>query len=481
MNAPIDSEEVAGIRGKRTGRGKILLVEDPSVADFLETCLSSSGYDTTACHTIDEAKGLLESRKFDVVLTGVRMADGDGLDFISHVQSIDGRTRIIALTDLYISEIIRRAMDRGAFDCLPKPLDPLVLRFKIEHALHSRNIDKNFHTLSWSIYRLEEKLNQFYRFVDELDEINRKCLGQSGMDPFIYPKEVLGYATRIVSEITHTEDIYNTFIDLSGIDGSLLGETVDFDPDGESDTRNTGQINSRIFKDFVPCILDIMHISKSNLNLRNNYRNLLVILVEQMESRSPYLSGHSSRVAEVSRRIARQIGMVSENVELIQESSYIHDLGNLMIDEKVFLKKRINKKEYSEIQRHPIYCENIVGDIRFFQVHKRIVRSHHERYDGRGYPDGIREEEIPKLVARDYHELAQGIGLGNALNFLELYPRCSLLRTESRGSHWREDYPERDDANWLKWVIAKREDDGIRVWAEPIPYDEYPLKPKLTK
>ena len=395
MKALIETKDVAGVREKRTGRGKILVVEDPSVAEFLETCLSSSRYDTTVCPTIDEAKGLLESRKFDVVLTGVRMADGDGLDFISHVQSIDDRTKIIALTDLYISEIIRRVMDRGAFDCLPKPLDPLVLSLKIEHALQSRDIEKNFHTLSWSIYRLEEKLNQFYRFVDELDGINRKCLDQSGTDPFIYPKEVLGYVTRIVSEITHTEDIYNTFIDLSSIDSSLFGEAADLAPEGECDSGIAGQINSRIFKDFVPCILDIMHISKFNLDLRNNYRNLLVILVEQMESRSPYLSGHSARVAEISRRIARQIGMVSKNVELIQESSYIHDLGNLMIDEKVFLKKRINRKEYSEIQRHPIYCENIVGDIRFFQVHKRIVRYHHERYDGKGYPEGIREEEIP--------------------------------------------------------------------------------------
>lgn len=90
----------------------------------------------------------------------------------------------------------------------------------------------------------------------------------------------------------------------------------------------------------------------------------------------------------------------------------------------------------------------------------------------------IRDDEIPKVGAKDYHELARSIGLENELLLLELLPRSALLRTESRGSHYRRDYPRRDDANWLKWVIARREGDSIKVWAEPIPFEEYALKPK---
>lgn len=93
----------------------------------------------------------------------------------------------------------------------------------------------------------------------------------------------------------------------------------------------------------------------------------------------------------------------------------------------------------------------------------------------------LREKEIPRLVARDYHELAKCVGLDNALHFLELYPSCSLLRKETRGSHWRSDYPAKDDANWLKWVIAKKDGDCIKVWAEPIPFDNYRIKPKSMK
>lgn len=81
----------------------------------------------------------------------------------------------------------------------------------------------------------------------------------------------------------------------------------------------------------------------------------------------------------------------------------------------------------------------------------------------------IRSSEIVHLEAQDYHDLARTIGLGNELLLLELLPRCALMRTESRGSHYREDYPEKDDNCWSKWVIAKREGDSIKVWAEPIP------------
>lgn len=88
----------------------------------------------------------------------------------------------------------------------------------------------------------------------------------------------------------------------------------------------------------------------------------------------------------------------------------------------------------------------------------------------------IKDEQLPKLAAHDYHELTRCLGVANALLFMELVPRCALMRTESRGSHYRKEYPERDDANWLKWVATKKENDAISVWAEPIPFPEYPLK-----
>ncbi|MDP2917701.1 MAG: FAD-binding protein [Dehalococcoidia bacterium] len=97
-----------------------------------------------------------------------------------------------------------------------------------------------------------------------------------------------------------------------------------------------------------------------------------------------------------------------------------------------------------------------------------------------GIIEEAKAEKLPGISARDYHELARVLGLANELLYVELLARCALLRTESRGSHYREDYPQRDDVNWLKWVIAKTDGKKIAVWAERIPFDEYPLKPQIS-
>ena len=85
--------------------------------------------------------------------------------------------------------------------------------------------------------------------------------------------------------------------------------------------------------------------------------------------------------------------------------------------------------------------------------------------------------ELPRLHAKDWHYLAACNEAGAMVNSAEQFFRTSLVRKESRGWHIREDYPERDDTNWLKWVIAKDVDGEMVVSTEDVPIDRYPLKP----
>ena len=88
--------------------------------------------------------------------------------------------------------------------------------------------------------------------------------------------------------------------------------------------------------------------------------------------------------------------------------------------------------------------------------------------------------ELPRLKAKDFHYLSKCHEVCSMALCAELTFRAALLRTESRGFHFREDYPETDNANWLKWVILRRADEvgGIQLWTEAIPIAEYPVRPE---
>jgi succinate dehydrogenase/fumarate reductase flavoprotein subunit len=85
--------------------------------------------------------------------------------------------------------------------------------------------------------------------------------------------------------------------------------------------------------------------------------------------------------------------------------------------------------------------------------------------------------KLPDLTAKDSHELVRCHEAKSMIVHAELLFRASLMRTETRGSNIREDYPERDDKNWLKWIIIQKHDNKMKMWTEPVPIGKYKYKP----
>jgi len=81
----------------------------------------------------------------------------------------------------------------------------------------------------------------------------------------------------------------------------------------------------------------------------------------------------------------------------------------------------------------------------------------------------FKEHFQPKLRATDPHDLRKAHEVRSMILGAEIMLRTALYRTESRGWFYREDYPRRDDKNWLKWVFVKKEDEKMKIWAEPVP------------
>jgi len=133
--------------------------------------------------------------------------------------------------------------------------------------------------------------------------------------------------------------------------------------------------------------------------LTTHYVDTVSAFVQAMEEKHPYTRGHSERVARYAVMIAHEFELPEDEIRLLQTLCRLHDLGKLTIDLSILDKKTIlERADFELLKRHPGAGAAILSPIRGFRPYLGLVRSHHERLDGRGYPDGLRAEDIDQLT-----------------------------------------------------------------------------------
>ncbi len=130
--------------------------------------------------------------------------------------------------------------------------------------------------------------------------------------------------------------------------------------------------------------------------LRQTFVDTAEALAAAVEKRDPYTGGHIKRVVEYSMAIARHLPAPLDDGEDLRLAAVLHDIGKIGIKDSVLLKQaRLNDDEQRHMQQHPLVGEEILKHIEEMQAVRRVLRSHHEKWDGTGYPDGLRAERIP--------------------------------------------------------------------------------------
>jgi cyclic di-GMP phosphodiesterase len=122
----------------------------------------------------------------------------------------------------------------------------------------------------------------------------------------------------------------------------------------------------------------------------------LEALVNALEAKDPYLRGHSARVADLSAMVAAQLGISDEQIEAVRTGGRLHDIGKIGIREEILNKQGpLTKEEFEHVKQHVTVGSQILAPLVHLGEVIGFVRSHHERWDGTGYPDRLRAEEIP--------------------------------------------------------------------------------------
>ena len=141
----------------------------------------------------------------------------------------------------------------------------------------------------------------------------------------------------------------------------------------------------------------VRHMYQMNLQVERVNRELLELMVKSIEARDPYTSGHSLRVSEYARQIAREIGLPPKLVDQIGTAALLHDVGKIYEEFAPLLRKegRLSPEERMLMQAHPVRSAELAGTIAEFRGKvESDIRNHHENYDGTGYPDGLSGERI---------------------------------------------------------------------------------------
>lgn len=135
---------------------------------------------------------------------------------------------------------------------------------------------------------------------------------------------------------------------------------------------------------------------KLYIEMRNLYLSTIQALNKTVEAKDPYTSGHANRVEKFAVELAKAYHLPFESIQNLKTASILHDIGKIGIHDEILNKaSRLTQEEYQEIMRHPAIGAEIISKVNFLSDITTIVRHHHERYDGKGYPDGLSGEDIP--------------------------------------------------------------------------------------
>jgi putative nucleotidyltransferase with HDIG domain len=126
------------------------------------------------------------------------------------------------------------------------------------------------------------------------------------------------------------------------------------------------------------------------------FLSMIKSLVSALDAKDRYTRDHSTRVTEFTLRIAEKMGLNERELKDLELASILHDVGKIAVPEKILNKRgRLTEEEFAYIKEHPVVGENILKPIIELQQVANVVRHHHERYDGTGYPDRLKSLEIP--------------------------------------------------------------------------------------
>lgn len=437
----------------------ILFVDDEeTILDIVREFFQYKGYTVITAGNGLEALEILKSNKIDCCVTDINMPEMDGLELAERIRQIDITLPVVVMTGFPSLDATIHTLKNGVVDFLIKPINLGQMELCVRGVLHERELFVENLLLREEVRRKEqlEALNrELQEKVQELDILN-KIMGtftgiRQSLDVFKSLTDMTITFTR--ADIARfylinsaVEKPFEVNISVSqGFD--LLSEKIEFPYKVEQLiiesavnvnpillSKNSLRMPENILSFMaVPMLIrgkifgvltasihaghnrfdskDLYYLSFmteaaaysiENLalyeNICDNLFATLLAFVKALEARDFYTGRHAERVTVIAKIIAQKMGCALEDIEILDVAGRLHDIGKIGIRDSILLKPGpLTEEEFAEIKKHPVIGADIVEQLGFWEREQQIIRSHHEQFDGKGYPSGKKGHDIPFL------------------------------------------------------------------------------------
>lgn len=425
---------------------KIMVVDDEiGIVDSLSVVLKKAGYSLTGYTDPYAAIEVLKTGHFDILVLDFLLEAIHGDEVIKKIREFDTDLYILLLTghkDLAPPLETIRELDIQGYCEKNDRFDQLILL--IESAIKSIAQRKTIWQFKDGLNRILKSLPQIYQLKpignileDILSEAMVFSKSQNGfilIDNMINP----GNSSIENNSIYRGAGIYNKGVEelMKGLSpefiGSMGNSRMNREPllldngvilplvNSYQNTMGVLYIENEKLHDSVKLLEIFANQSSAALNnsilhllvntkneelirtyneLRSRYLDTIEVLRLAVDAKDVYTRGHSERVAFYAKEIGRSLGVSDKEIELLEIGGIFHDVGKIGTTDDILLKTdKLNDKEYQEIKKHPIKGAHILSAVSMFRDVVPLVRYHHERIDGKGYPDGLKGENIPFLA-----------------------------------------------------------------------------------
>jgi putative two-component system response regulator len=389
----------------------------PEVLQVVERTLASR-FDCHFAGGAEEARRLLDSHHFDLVLCDVQVPGGAGMPLVEQIARERPETALVLLAGNDDPELAERAFELGAHGYLVKPFWPGQLlittltalrrsRLELAQRAHSKMVEEQMQALMerapFPVY-IKDRQHRYLMANSAAHEIvdlePNELIGKTD-EELMSPDSVASVREADLRVLTNQEPVEREeTIQIAGEERVFLSVRFPYiDSTGEvvgvfgvSADITANRDAEQLQKDLAEAQ------ARAIAELRSSRLETVERLSRAIEMHDAVTGSHVGRIAATAASLGRKLGLGRERVELLREAAPMHDVGKIATPDHLLSKPGpLNGEERAELQRHTLIGHDILdgSDSDLLQTAARIALTHHERYDGSGYPRGLRGEEIP--------------------------------------------------------------------------------------